>query len=96
LGRLSDAGLNSDGSFPLPEVEKLLKEKEAGRIENLREALLSSLERSLSFLKSLFFRGKPMDGRRESEDFRGVSFETGFFILVGGYFFSLCGVSLGD
>lgn len=65
-------------------------------MENLLEALFSSFERSLSFLKSLFFREKLIDGRRESEDFRGVSFGTGFFILVGGYLFSLGGVSFGD
>ena len=77
-------------------VERLLKEKEAGRRENLLEDLFSSFDRSVSFLKSLSFREKLKDGRRESVDFRGVSLEMGVFILVGGCLFSLCGVSFGE
>lgn len=80
----------------MPVVERLLKENEAGKRENLLEERLSFSEKSESFLRSLFFREKLKDGRRESVDLLGVPLAIGVFMLVGGYLFSLCGVSLGD
>ena len=81
------------GSFPLPVLVKLFNEKEAGNRENLRG--FSCLDRSLIFFRSLLFRPKLNDGRRESVDCRGLSDAIGAFMLVGGYLFSLVG-SPGD
>lgn len=72
---------------------KDLREKEAGRREKRRVFSFSGRPRSL------FLRWKEKDGRRESEEMRGLGSAAaiGCFMLVGGYFFSdLTATSLGD